>query len=563
MASKWWRSREVVEGVDRGGQRALLKSAGVAKKDLSKPFIGVANSYNGMHAGHVHLNGLAEMVMEGIKEAGGLPFEFGVIALCDGIAQGHKGMHYVLPSRESIADSIEITAQAHRLDGLVMLGSCEKIVPGMLMAMYRLDIPSLLVTGGPMMPGLYNGESRAIYEVREAAGLFRKGVINQKQFEEMEQSVTRGPGSCAMMGTANTMSILSEVMGASLPGCGTSHAVAETKVYIAKQSGKRIVQMVHEDLKPTSIITERSFQNALRVSMAIGESTNTMLHLPAMAAEQGITITPEDFEEASRTTPLTIKAKPSGKHTLWDVEQAGGVPAIIKELVPLLHMQEKTAFGTTLEESVRETQNLNPDVIRPISNAYAEQGSLAVLKGSLAPNGCVVKQGAVVGKMRKHTGPARVFDSQEEAIEAMNNGEIKEGDVIIIRYEGPKGGPGMREMLTATAVLMGSGLGDSVALVTDGRFSGSTRGPCIGHVSPEAAAGGPIAFVQDGDMISIDIDQRTIDLMVEPSELQKRKEQWQPKALKVSNGVLLRYAEMVSSADQGAILRQQINNLSR
>ncbi|MCL6516072.1 dihydroxy-acid dehydratase [Alicyclobacillus sp.] len=553
--SKPWRSREVTEGYLRGGQRALLKSAGLKKSDFSKPFIGIANSYNAMHAGHVHLNGLAELVAKGIEEAGGYPFEFGVIALCDGIAQGHDGMYYVLPSRECIADSIEIMAQAQRLDGLVMLGSCDKIIPGMLMALYRLNIPALLVTGGPMMPGKYNGESKAIYEIREAAGRVLAGTMSPEEFEQMEQSVTNGPGSCAMMGTANTMAIVAEVLGAALPGCATAHAVAENKAYIARQSGRRIVEMVREDLKPLDIITPRSFENAVRVAMAIGGSTNALLHIPAIAAEQGLSITPDDFERASRETPLIIKAKPSGPHTLWDVEQAGGVPVIVKELAPLLHMQERTALGTTLAESVAAVENRNPKVIRPIADAYAPQGSLAILRGSLAPDGCVVKQSAVVPAMRRHTGPARVFDSQEDAISAMREGRIRAGDVVVIRYEGPRGGPGMREMLAATAVLMGMGLGDQVALVTDGRFSGSTRGPCVGHVSPEAAAGGPIGLVEDGDLIRIDIDERRMDLLVDESVLAERRARFVPKPPKIQSGVLARYAALVSSADKGAILR--------
>ncbi|MDQ0338114.1 dihydroxy-acid dehydratase [Caldalkalibacillus uzonensis] len=555
MSERKLRSREVVEGAERGAQRALLASVGVSKKNLSKPFIGVVNTYNGMHAGHVHLNGLAELVIEGINAAGGLPFEFGTIALCDGIAQGHVGMHYVLPSREIIADSIELTAQAHRLDGLVMLGSCDKIVPGMLMAANRLNIPSLLVTGGPMKPGKYDGKSRALYELREAAAQLKRGKMTETQFEDFEKKVTQGPGSCAMMGTANTMCILTEVLGLSLPGCATAHAVDETKAFIARESGKRIVEMVHEDLKPRDLMTEKAFQNALTVCMAIGGSTNTLLHLPAIAAESGIKITPDDFEEASKKTPLIIKAKPSGPHTLYDVDAAGGVPVILKELAPLLDMTQKTANGTTLEESVQNVENLNPEVIRPLKDAYSDQGSLAILKGNLAPNGCVVKQGAVVDAMKLHTGPARVFDNQEEAIDAIMNEEIRKGDVIVIRYEGPRGGPGMREMLGATSVLMGAGLGDSVALVTDGRFSGSTRGPCIGHVSPEAAAGGPIALVEDGDLITIDIVNRSITLHVEDEELKKRKQNWVPKEPKIKDGMLRRYASNVSSADKGAILQ--------
>ncbi|KPV40806.1 dihydroxy-acid dehydratase [Alicyclobacillus ferrooxydans] len=555
MESKSWRSREVVDGIHRGGQRALLKSAGVKKSDLQKPFIGVANSFNAMHAGHVHLNGLTDLVCKGIEDAGGYPFEFGVIALCDGIAQGHDGMYYVLPSREAIADSIEIVAQAQRLDGLVMLGSCDKIIPGMLMALCRINIPALLVTGGPMKPGKFDGESRAIYEIREAAGRVLAGTMDMAEFERMEDNVTNGPGSCAMMGTANSMAIVSEVIGASLPGCATAHAVEQNKAYIARQSGLRVVEMVREDLKPSDIITERSFENAMRVAMAVGGSTNTLLHIPAVAHEHGIRLTPDDFEQISRTTPLLVKAKPSGRHTLWDVDQAGGVSAIVKELSTSLHMDEKTAYGTTLAQSVADTVNHNKDVIRPIENAYASEGSLAILKGTLAPDGCVVKQGAVVQEMRKQTGPAKVFECQEDAIEGMRQGLIQAGDVVVIRYEGPKGGPGMREMLTATAVLMGMGLGESVALVTDGRFSGSTHGPCIGHVSPEAAAGGPIAFVKDGDLIELDIENRALNLLVAQDELERRKEHWTPKLPKIRTGVLERYAALVSSADEGAILR--------
>ncbi|WP_018922029.1 dihydroxy-acid dehydratase [Salsuginibacillus kocurii] len=554
MTNKTLRSREVVEGHDRGAQRALLASSGVQKRNLSKPFIGIVNTYNGMHAGHVHLNGLAELVQEGINDANGLPFEFGTIALCDGIAQGHEGMHYVLPSRECIADSIELTAQAHRLDGLVMLGSCDKIVPGMLMAANRLNIPSLLVTGGPMKPGKYDGKSRAIYELREAAGQLKRGKITEEEYEDYQKKITRGPGSCAMMGTANTMCLLTELVGLSLPGCATSHAVDEAKAYIARESGKRIVEMVEEDLKPRDLMTEQAFKNAVTMSMAIGGSTNTLLHVPAIARESGITITPDDFEETSQNTPLIIKAKPSGDHTLYDVDEAGGVPVVIKELSSLLDMSQRTAYGDRLEESVRHVENLRPDVIRPLKEAYSSQGSLAILKGNLSPKGCVVKQGAVVDAMKQHTGPARVFDSQEEAIEAMKNDQIISGDVIVIRYEGPSGGPGMREMQAATTVLMGMGLGESVALVTDGRFSGSTRGPCIGHVSPEAAAGGPISLVEDGDHISIDTKNRAIKLHVDEKELEQRRQVWEPKPPKFTSGILQRYAKSVSSADKGAVL---------
>jgi len=551
------RSRVVVEGVMKGGQRALLKSAGVSKADLRKPFIGIVNSYNAMHAGHVHLNGLAELVREGIIEAGGVPFEFGVPAICDGITQGHIGMHYVLPSREIIADAVEVVVQAQQLDGMVLLGSCDKIVPAMMMAMARVNIPALLVTGGPMMPGSYKGEQKAIYEIREAAGLLAANKITKEEFDELEDSVTRGPGSCAMMGTANTMCIVAEAIGFSLPGCGTAHAVSERKGFIAKESGKRIVEMVREDLKPLDLLTQEALENGVKISMAIGGSTNTLLHMPAIAHEAGLRMTMDDFERISRSTPLLCKVKPSGKHTLYDIEMAGGVPVIIKEMARYLDLNQRTALGEKLADTLDRVKNLNPEVIRPVENAYSQEGSLAILKGNLAPKGCVVKQGAVVPEMRRHVGPAKVFESQEEAVDAIMGGKIVPGDVVVIRYEGPKGGPGMREMLAATACLMGRGLGDSVALITDGRFSGATRGPCIGHISPEAASGGLIAIVEDGDLIRIDIPGRKLELLVDEKEIRDRLSRWTPPKPKfdIRKSALGRYAEMVSSADEGAIVR--------
>jgi len=483
-------SKHVVCGPNHAGHRAHLRSLGLLDDDFEKPFIGVANSWNEMHPGHVHLRGLAEEVKKGIWAAGGIPWEFNTIALCDGIVHGHVGMRYTLPSRDFITDSIEIMAQGQQLDGLVCLGSCDKIVPGMLMAIGRLNIPAVMVTGGPMMPGVFKGKPVAIPDMREGVGKWVTGEYTDEEAKELECSACPGAGSCAMNGTANTMSCVDELLGMSLPGCGSAHAVTSLKKRIAIQSGREVVRLVRENIKPADYINRQSFENALAFTAAFGGSSNAAIHIPAIAKEMGIRITLDDVEEASRRTPHLTNLKTAGPHTLWDLELAGGVPAIIKELLPLLHAGQKTCSGLTLAQIAEKAVNKNPEVIRPLNNPVHAQGSYAILKGNLATRGCIVKQTGVDPVMMEHTGPARVFDSEGEAEKAIYGGHITPGDVIVIRYEGPKGAPGMPEMFSATAALMGVGLGKTSALVTDGRFSGATRGPCIGHVAPEAAAGG-------------------------------------------------------------------------
>lgn len=546
----------VVDGIEKAGMRGLLKACGLIDEELSRPFIGVVNSWNEMHPGHKGFRQIAEAVKEGIRLAGGVPFEFNTISICDGITQGHKGMCYVLPSREVIADSIELVVEAQQLDGLVFIAACDKIVPGMLMAMLRIDIPSIMVTGGPMIPGSFKGRSLAVYEIREAAGLLKRGLMTEEEFKEMEDSICPTFGSCSMMGTANTMSCVAEALGLTLPGCATTHAVYSKKLREAKLSGLQIMKLVEMGIKPSNIVTQRSFENAMRVVVAVGGSSNALLHIPAIAHEMGMKITPDDFEKISRTTPHLVNAKPSGPYTLKDLDDAGGIPAVMKELSPLLHLDEKNVLLSTIREVISKAQNRNKEVIRSLDNPVHKEGSLAILKGNLAPGGAVVKQTAVSSSMRVHTGPARVFESCEDAVKAILEGRIKKGDVVVIRYEGPRGGPGMREMLSATAALVGMGLGDSTALVTDGRFSGSTRGPCVGHVSPEAASGGPIAIVRDGDLITIDIDKRNIELHLSPHEIEERFRNWKPPLPKVTKGYLALYAQLVSSADEGAILKR-------
>ncbi|KLU60564.1 dihydroxy-acid dehydratase [Peptococcaceae bacterium CEB3] len=549
-----YRSSDAVVGADRGGPRAHLRNIGLSTEELKKPFIAIVNTYNEMHPGHFHLNELVKCVRDGVLVAGGIPFEFGTIAICDGFGQNNLGMCYALPSREVIADSIEVMIEGHRYDGLVLVGGCDKIVPAMLMAAARLDLPAIVVTGGPMLPGRYRGKEYATYELKEAAGEVQRGIMSEEEFEEMESYLSPTAGSCAMMGTANSMSIVAEALGLTMPGCATAHAVEGTKRRIAKASGYRIVELVNSGFKPSSILTKETFFDAMKVAMAVGGSTNTSLHVPAIAHELGIQITPDDFERISSSTPYLAKIKPSGYHTLRDLEDAGGVPAVMKELGEMLDSSRMTVSGLTIGEITRKAENKIPKVIHPIDKAYSKQGSLAILKGNIAPYGAVVKQTAVQPSMLQHRGPARVFNSEEEAIESISNSRIKHGDVIVIRYEGPKGGPGMREMLTATSYLVGMGLED-VALITDGRFSGATRGPVVGHVSPEAASGGIIGLVKEGDEILIDVPERKLELLVSEEELNRRRAKWQPLPPKINKGYLKRYAYLVTSAYEGAILR--------
>ncbi len=547
------RSRIIVAGAHKAGERAHLRSLGLDDSDLNKPFVGVVNSWNEMHPGHVHLRGLAEEVKKGIWQAGGVPFEFNTISICDGITQGHLGMFYVLPSRDLIADSIELVTEAQQLDGLVFISSCDKIEPAMLMAMARLDLPSVMVTGGPMMPGHFQGRQVAIPDMREAVGRWVSGQLDDAEIKELECGVCPGPGSCAMMGTANTMACVAEALGVALPLSSTSHAVSSEKKRQAKASGQLVVGLIEQDLRPSRIITMESLRNAVTVCSAIGGSTNAILHLPAMAGEMGLKLRPEDFDAISQRTPHLTSVKPSGPYTLWDLHQAGGIPAVMRRLLPLLHQDARNLQGLTVAEVAGQAVIRNDEVIRTLDNPVHAQGSYAVLKGNLATEGAVVKQTGVDPAMLRHAGPARVFDTEETAEKAIYDGEIKPGDVVVIRYEGPKGGPGMREMLGATAALMGMGLGKNTAIITDGRFSGATRGPCIGHIAPEAAAGGLLAYIKEGDRVELDIPARRLELKVPEEEIARRRKEMPLKETK-AKGALRRYQRLVGSVAEGARL---------
>jgi dihydroxy-acid dehydratase len=554
------RSDNIKKGLERAPHRSLLKAVGLTDEEMELPFIGVVNSWNEVIPGHIHLDKLAEAVKAGIRMAGGVPFEFNTIGICDGIAMGHNGMKNSLPSREIIADSIELMVQAHQFDGMVMIPTCDKIVPGHLMAAGRLDIPTIVVTGGPMMPGIVGDEPRDVISLFEAVGARRNNKITEQELKNLEDYSCCGAGSCAGLFTANTMACVTEALGMSLPGCGTAHAVDAKKTRFAKQSGMKILELVKKGITPGKIVTQGSLDNAIRVDMAIGGSTNTALHLPAIAAEFGLDLPLSRFDELSKETPHLINLRPGGNWYLIDFERAGGVPAIQQRLKDALDMDTLTVTGKSLEENLMEYIIINPrankEIIATIDSPVHSEGGIAVLRGSLAPQGSVIKQTAVSKKMQRFSGKARVFDSEELSMKAIMDNKIKAGDCIIIRYEGPKGGPGMREMLSPTAAIAGMGLMESVALVTDGRFSGGTRGPCIGHVSPEAAEGGPIALVQDGDIIEIDIPARLLNLKVSKDEIDKRRKAWKAPAPKVTKGYLSRYQRLVSSADKGAVFKQ-------
>ncbi len=551
------RSDNIKKGLERAPHRSLLKAVGLTDEEIELPFIGVVNSWNEIVPGHIHLDKLAEAVKAGIRMAGGVPFEFNTIGICDGIAMGHTGMKNSLPSRELIADSIELMVEAHQFDGMVMIPTCDKIVPGHLMAAGRLDIPSVVVTGGPMMPGIVGDEPRDVISLFEAVGARRSNKINDQELKNLEDCSCCGAGSCAGLFTANTMGCVTEALGLSLPGCGTAHAVDAKKIRIAKQSGMKIIGLVKNGLTPRQIVTGESLDNAIRVDMAIGGSTNTALHLPAIAAEFGIELPLSRFDEISKETPHLINLRPGGNWYLIDFERAGGVPAIMQRLNKKLNLDVMTVTGRSLKENLDEYIIINPrankEIIATLESPIHAEGGIAVLRGSLAPGGSVIKQTAVSQNMMRFSGPARVFDSEELAMKAIMGNKIKPGDCVIVRYEGPKGGPGMREMLSPTAAIAGMGLMDSVALITDGRFSGGTRGLCIGHVSPEAAEGGPIALAKEGDIVEIDIPGRILNLRVPKEELDKRKKAWKPPAPRVTKGYLARYQKMVGSADKGAI----------
>lgn len=550
------RSDSIKKGLQRAPHRSLLRACGVTDQEMDKPFIGVANSFTDIVPGHIHLNEVANAVKLGISQAGGVPFEFNTMAICDGIAMNHDGMRYSLASREIIADTVESMAQAHQFDALVLIPTCDKVVPGMLMAAARLDIPSIVVTGGPMKPGKFKGESVDLINVYEGVGAVSSGKMTIEELEELERCACPGAGSCAGLFTANTMACVTEALGMSLPYCATSHAVDAKKMRIARESGAKIIDLVEKNLTPSKIMTQSAFKNAIAADLALGGSTNTTLHIPAIASEledKGVNIDLSSFDELSKEIPHITKLSPAGTYTMLDLDRAGGIPAVLKVLESKINPDVMTCTGKSLKENIRDSKVKNSDVIRSLANPIHTEGGLAILKGNIAPNGSVVKQGAVDEDMMTHMGPARVFDSEDECVAAVFNNEINEGDVIVIRYEGPKGGPGMREMLNPTSAISGMGI-KSVALITDGRFSGGTRGPCIGHVSPEAMAGGPLAALKDGDIIKIDIKARKLDVKLDENEIRERLENLKMPDKKVK-GWLSRYQKLASSADKGAILR--------
>jgi dihydroxy-acid dehydratase len=546
------RSDTVKKGVERTPHRALLKAVGVTDADMGRPFIGIANAWNDIVPGHKHLRDLADHIRQGIREAGGVPFEFGVIGICDGIAMGHEGMAFSLPSREIIADSIEVMTEAHRFDGIVMLGTCDKIVPGMLMAALRMNVPCIVVTGGPMKPGRLDNKDITLITSFEGVGGVQAGKITQDELKRIEDACCPGCGSCQGLYTANTMACMTEALGMSLPGCATAHAVDVKKARIAHDSGKRIVELVKKNLKPLDIVSRASFENAIRLDMTIGGSTNTVLHLTAIAAEGGVNLGLDDFDRISGKTPHLCNMGPAGQYTMKDLDEAGGIPAVLGQIKGLNNAP--TVSGKNLGEIAKAAKVLNSEVIRPADNPVHKTGGISILYGNLAPDGAVVKSGAVAEKMLKYSGSAKVFDEEDSAIKSILGGGIRPGDVVVIRNSGPKGGPGMPEMLGPTSAIAGMGLSESVALVTDGRFSGGTRGPCIGHVSPEAVDSGPIGLLQDGDVIDIDIPGKRIDVKLSPAEIEARKKAFVPKR-KQLRGYLARYAKNVTSASTGALIR--------
>ena len=553
------KSDRAKKGVERAPHRSLFKAIGYTDEEIKRPLIGVANSVNTAIPGHVNLDKITEAVKVGIYMAGGTPVEFGTIGVCDGIAMNHVGMKYSLGSRELIADSVEVMGIAHALDGMVMVPNCDKIVPGMLMAAARLDVPTIFISGGPMLAGKHPNKPKEkvdLITVFEAVGAVRAGKMTEEELTYIEDSACPTCGSCSGMFTANSMNCLTEVIGLGLPGNGTIPAVMSARIRLAKMAGMKIMELLEKQITPSKILTKKAFENALTVDMALGCSTNTVLHLTALAHEAGVPINLDLINEVSRRTPHLCSLSPGGAHHLEDLHYAGGIQAIMKVLADngSIHEDCLTVTGKTVKDNIAHAVVLDSEVIRPIDNPYHEVGGLAVLFGNLAPNGCVVKQSAVVPEMMVHEGPARVFESEEDASEAIMGGKIVKGDVVVIRYEGPMGGPGMREMLTPTSTIAGMGLDGYVALITDGRFSGGTRGAAIGHVSPEAMHKGPIAVVCEGDIISIDIPQKTITLKVDEKEIENRLSHWIKPASKITKGYMARYARLVSSADKGAVM---------
>jgi dihydroxy-acid dehydratase len=541
-------------------ERALFHGCGFSNEDLSKPKIAIVNSWNEINPGHIHLRDLAIHVKEGVREAGATPMEFNTIGSCDGIANSGNFSKYILPTREVIANSIECTIKAYDFDGMVMLCSCDKIIPGMLIAAVRCNIPTIFVTGGIMEPkhfdnGPLKGRTFVTSDIKEAIGEYKIGKLTREEFALIEENTCCSPGACNMMGTANTMANIVETMGLSLPDCATMSAVSEERKMLCRESGKYIMELVSRKIKAGDIITHNSIENGIRVALAFGGSTNMILHICALSHEIGGNLTHFDFDEISKSTPLLTKLKPASSYNLTDFHEAGGVKVLMKKMSPLLNLSVKTILGINLEKYLDLIEIRDHQIIRDLSDPLAEEGGIAVLKGTLAPEGAVIKQSAVSDEMRYHKGQAKVFECEEEVKEALLSGKVQEGDVLVIRYEGPKGSPGMRELSIPAAILIGMGLGDSVAMVTDGRYSGATRGPCIGHVCPEAYEGGPIAIVQDGDMIEIDINNRKLNLMVSIQEIDKRLKKWKKSETKIKSGYLNIYRKLVSSAKNGAFLR--------
>ena len=549
-------SDHVKKGMQQAPHRSLFNALGYTKEEMERPLVGIVSSYNEIVPGHMNLDKITQAVKMGVAMAGGTPVVFPAIAVCDGIAMGHTGMKYSLVTRELIADSTECMAKAHQFDALVMIPNCDKNVPGLLMAAARINVPTVFVSGGPMLAGHVDGRKRSLSSMFEAVGAYEAGKMTAEKVEEYVNKVCPTCGSCSGMYTANSMNCMTEVLGMGLQGNGTIPAVYSERIRLAKHAGMKVMELLKNNVRPSDIMTKKAFLNCLTVDMALGCSTNTMLHLPAIAHEAGVELNMDIANEISAKTPNLCHLAPAGPTYMEDLNEAGGVYAVMNELSKkgLLYEDQITVTGKTVGENIKDVRNLNPEVIRPIDTPYMAQGGIAVLKGNIAPDTGIVKQSAVVPEMMVHEGPARVFDCEEDAIKAIKGGDIVPGDVVVIRYEGPKGGPGMREMLNPTSAIAGMGLGDSVALITDGRFSGASRGASIGHVSPEAAVGGPFALIEEGDIIKIDIPNNSLNVDVTDEELAKRKEKWQPREPKITDGYLRRYAALVTSGNRGAVL---------
>jgi dihydroxy-acid dehydratase len=555
------RSDAMKKGLEKSPHRSLFKAMGYTDEEIARPLVGIANSANEIIPGHIHLDRICQAVKDGVRMAGGTPLAFSTIGVCDGIAMNHEGMKYSLASRELIADSVEVMARAHPFDALVLIPNCDKIIPGMLMAMLRLNIPAIMVSGGPMLTGRWRGKNVHLVSVFEGVGQVKAGKLKAGELRELEDAACPGCGSCAGMFTANSMNCLTEAIGLGLPGNGTIPAVSAARLRLAKQAGLKIMELLKKKILPRDIATLPAFRNAMAVDMALGCSTNTVLHVPAIASEAGISLPLALFNQISQKTPHLCNLIPAGPHSLQELHEAGGIPALMAELTKTKGLDTRvlTATGSTLAQNLKGLTILDSEVIRPVSHPYHAEGGIAVLFGNLAPEGAVVKQSAVAPEMMTHQGPARVYDSEPAAQKAILAKTIRKGDVVVIRYEGPRGGPGMQEMLSPTAAIIGMGLGKEVALITDGRFSGGTQGAAIGHVSPEAASGGPLALVREGDIIAIDIPNKEISLQVSPEELARRRKKWQPRPPKIKSGYLARYSRLVTSGSTGAVFKDDFS----